>query len=179
VLHCALFCLAVAAALIAGPPPEPPPFYAIQNARVEVGDGTVLERATVVIEEGTITAVAADAATPAHAWVIAGEGLTVYPGLIDAMGKLPRPRRPPGGPGAGAAGPAGQKVSVEIETASIDTGHAERDIGRKGAAHPGDDPAGFDNVQRAVTVHLSTLLQAAIIKTLMSANHTVCIAVCQ
>lgn len=26
-----------------------------------------------------------------------------------------------------AAGPAGQKVSVEIETASIDTGHAERD----------------------------------------------------
>ncbi len=117
VLHCALFCLAVAAALIAGPPPEPPPFYAIQNARVEVGDGTVLERATVVIEEGTITAVAADAATPAHAWVIAGEGLTVYPGLIDAMGKLPRPRRPPGGPGAGAAGPAGQRRRPEPDRA--------------------------------------------------------------
>ncbi len=95
--------------LLAGPPPAPPPFYAIEGVRVEVGDGTVLERATVVIENGTITAVAEDAAIPPHAWVIDGEGLTVYPGLIDAMGSLPRPRRPPGGPGAGAAGPGGQR----------------------------------------------------------------------
>ena len=95
--------------LLAGPPPEPPPFYAIDGVRVEVGDGTVLERATVVIENGTITAVAEDAAIPAHAWVIDGDGLTVYPGLIDAMGRLPQPRRPPGGPGAGAPGPGGQR----------------------------------------------------------------------
>ena len=95
--------------LLAGPPPEPPPFYAIEGVRVEVGDGTVLERATVVIENGTISAVAEDAAIPAHAWVIDGEGLTVYPGLIDAMGRLPQPRRPPGGPGAGAPGPGGQR----------------------------------------------------------------------
>ena len=97
----------VAAPLLAGPPPEPPPFYAIEGVRVEVGDGTVLERATVVIENGTITAVAEDAAIPAHAWVIDGEGLTVYPGLIDAMGSLPQRRRPPGGPGAAA--PGGQR----------------------------------------------------------------------
>ena len=109
VLHCVIFCLAVAAALKAGPPPEPPPFYAVEGVRVEVGDGTVLERATVVIENGTITAVAEDAAIPAHAWVIDGEGLTVYPGLIDAMGRLPQPRRPPGGPGAGAQSPGGQR----------------------------------------------------------------------
>ncbi len=95
--------------LLAGPPPEPPPFYAIEGVRVEVGDGTVLERATVVIENGTITAVAEDAAIPPHAWVIDGEGLTVYPGLIDAMGRLPQPRRPPGGAGAGAPGPGGQR----------------------------------------------------------------------
>ncbi len=95
--------------LLAGPPPEPPPFYAIENVRVEVGDGTVLERATVVIENGTITAVAEDVAIPAHAWVIDGEGLSVYPGLIDAMGRLPQPRRPAGGPGAGAPGPGGQR----------------------------------------------------------------------
>ncbi|MYA09224.1 MAG: amidohydrolase family protein [Holophagales bacterium] len=96
-----------AAPLLAGPPPEPPPFYAIEGVRVEVGDGTVLERATVVIENGTIAAVAEDAAIPAHAWVIDGEGLTVYPGLIDAMGSLPQPRRPPGVPGAAA--PGGQR----------------------------------------------------------------------
>ncbi|MDE2850239.1 MAG: amidohydrolase family protein [Acidobacteriota bacterium] len=94
----------VALPLVAGPPPEPPPFYAIEGVRVEVGDGTVLERATVVIENGTITVVAEDAAIPAHAWVIDGEGLTVYPGLIDAMGSLPQSRRPPGGPGAATPG---------------------------------------------------------------------------
>ncbi len=108
-LRLVLALLPAAAPLLAGPPPEPPPFYAIEGVRVEVGDGTVLERATVVIENGTITAVAEDAVIPAHAWVIDGEGLTVYPGLIDAMGSLPQPRRPPGAPGAGAPGPGGPR----------------------------------------------------------------------
>ncbi|MXX74279.1 MAG: amidohydrolase family protein [Holophagales bacterium] len=109
--------LFVTVPLIAGPPPEPPPFYAIEGVRVEVGDGTVLERATVVIENGTITAVAEDAAIPAHAWVIDGEGLTVFPGLIDAMGSLPQPRRPPGGPGGGAPAPGGQRRRPDTDRA--------------------------------------------------------------
>ncbi len=108
-LRLVLASLPAAAPLLAGPPPEPPPFYAIEGVRVEVGDGTVLERATVVIENGTITAVAEDAAIPAHAWVIDGEGFTLYPGLIDAMGSLPQPRRSPGGPGAGGPGPGGPR----------------------------------------------------------------------
>ncbi len=100
--------LAAGSASVAGPPPEPPPFHAIENVRVEVGDGTVIERATVVIENGTITAVGEDAAVPAHAWVVDGEGLTVFPGLIDALGTLPAPRRP-GGPGAGEPGRSGPR----------------------------------------------------------------------
>ena len=116
-LRLAAFGLLAAMPVVSGPPPEPPPFYAIENVRVEVGDGTVLERATVVMENGTITAVAEDAAIPAHAWVIDGEGLSVYPGLIDAMGSLPQPRRPPGGPGAGAAGPSGQRRRSEPDRA--------------------------------------------------------------
>ncbi len=104
-----LVLLLAAMPLFAGPPPEPPPFYAIQGARVEVGNGTVVEQATVVIENGTITAVAEDAAIPPHAWVVDGEGLTVYPGLIDAMGRLLQPRRPSGGPGAGGLGPGGPR----------------------------------------------------------------------
>ncbi len=98
-----------AAPLVSGPPPAPPPFYAIQGVRVEVGDGTVLEGATVVIENGTITAVGLDAAIPAHARVIDGEGLTVFPGLIDAMGSLPQQRRPGGGPAAGGPAPGGPR----------------------------------------------------------------------
>ncbi len=98
-----------AAPLVAGPPPEPPPFYAIQGVRVEVGDGTVLDRATVVIENGTITAVAADAPVPPHARIIDGEGLTVFPGLIDAMGSLPQQQRPGGGPGAAGPAPGGPR----------------------------------------------------------------------
>ncbi len=116
-LRLVLASLPAAAPLLAGPPPEPPPFYAIEGVRVEVGDGTVLERATVVIENGTITAVAEDAAIPAHAWVIDGEGLTVYPGLIDAMGSLPQPRRSPGGPGAGGPGPGGQRRRPDSDRA--------------------------------------------------------------
>ena len=100
--------LAAGSASLAGPPPEPPPFHAIENVRVEVGDGTVIEQATVVIENGTITAVGEDAAVPAHAWVVDGEGLTVFPGLIDALGTLPAPRRP-GGPGAGEPGQRGPR----------------------------------------------------------------------
>ena len=113
-LRLAIAGVLVALPLVAGPPPEPPPFYAIEGVRVEVGDGTVLERATVVIENGTITAVAEDAAIPAHAWVIDGEGLTVYPGLIDAMGSLPQSRRSPGGPGAT---PGGQRRRPDPERA--------------------------------------------------------------
>ena len=101
--------LAAGSASLAGPPPEPPPFYAIENVRVEVGDGTVIERATVVIENGTITAVAENAAVPAHAWVVDGEGLTVFPGLIDALGTLPAPRRSGAGPGAGGPGQGGPR----------------------------------------------------------------------
>ncbi len=118
----------VALPLLAGPPPEPPPFYAIEGVRVEVGDGTVLERATVVIENGTITAVAEDAAIPAHAWVIDGEGLTVYPGLIDAMGSLPQPRRPPGGPGAGAPTPGGQRRRPDPDRAALPRGPEDRPL---------------------------------------------------
>ena len=105
-LPVAMFVVAgVVGPLFAGPPPAPPPFYAIRDARVEVGDGTVLERATVVIENGTITSVAADAAIPGHARVIDGEGLIVFPGLIDALGSLPRARqRGPAGPAAAGAG---------------------------------------------------------------------------
>ena len=80
--------------------------YAITNARIVTVSGPVIERGTVVIRDGLIVAVGANAAVPADARVIDGSGLTVYPGLIDANTSLgiPEPSptpTPAAGPGAG------------------------------------------------------------------------------
>jgi imidazolonepropionase-like amidohydrolase len=74
-----------------------PTAYAITNARVVTaatqGLGTI-ERGTIVIRNGVIQAVGPSVAVPADARVIDGNGLTVYPGLIDAHSNLgiPAPR---------------------------------------------------------------------------------------
>ena len=80
------FCLTAAPA--SSQRPEPPPFYAVRDARVVVGNGDVLERATVLITDGLIESVGPDLEIPPDAWVIDGDGLTLYPGLIDAMTDL-------------------------------------------------------------------------------------------
>lgn len=79
--------------------------YAITNARIVTVSGPIIERGTVVVRDGLITAVGANAATPPDARVIDGAGLTVYPGLIDANTNLalpaPSPTPSPGGGGGG------------------------------------------------------------------------------
>lgn len=69
---------------------------AIVGARIEVGDGRIIESGNVVIRGDRIVAVGADAAVPAGATVVDGKGLTVYPGFIDAYStrglKLPDPK---------------------------------------------------------------------------------------
>lgn len=57
---------------------------AIVGARIEVGDGRVIESGNVVIRGDRIAAVGPDAAVPQGATVVDGKGLTVYPGFIDA-----------------------------------------------------------------------------------------------
>ena len=69
-------------------PPSPPSFYAIQNVQVVTGTGAVIEGGTVVLADGLIEAVGTDVSVPADAWVIDGEGLMLFPGLIDAMTPL-------------------------------------------------------------------------------------------
>ncbi len=62
--------------------------YAIRNARIVPVSGPDIERGTVVIKDGKITAVGAAGSVPAGAQDINGQGLTVYPGLIDAATSL-------------------------------------------------------------------------------------------
>jgi imidazolonepropionase-like amidohydrolase len=55
---------------------------AITHATVHVGNGTVINDATVVFEKGKITAVGAGISAPANATVVDATGKQVYPGLI-------------------------------------------------------------------------------------------------
>jgi hypothetical protein len=89
-----------------------PQYFAIRGAKVVPVSGPVMEDATVVVARGVILAVGGKGVPiPADAWVIEGKGLTVYPGLFDALtdvGITPAPSAPAeGGPrGGGGAQPA-------------------------------------------------------------------------
>jgi imidazolonepropionase-like amidohydrolase len=64
---------------------EGPAAFAIRDARIVTVSGPEIERGTVLVRDGLIEAVGANLTIPADAWVIEGKGLTVYPGLIDAL----------------------------------------------------------------------------------------------
>ncbi|MEX2284595.1 MAG: amidohydrolase family protein [Gemmatimonadota bacterium] len=61
---------------------------AITNARVHPVSGPVIERGTVVMQNGRITAVGANVAVPAGAQTIDAQGKTVTPGLFDSSTAL-------------------------------------------------------------------------------------------
>ncbi|MFZ0639446.1 MAG: amidohydrolase family protein [Candidatus Acidiferrales bacterium] len=91
-----------------------PRIFAIKGARIVPVSGPAIEKGTVVMANGIITAVGTDVTIPPEAAVIDGTGLTVYPGLIDAGNTvgLPSPESAgaPAGRGRGprAAAPARQ-----------------------------------------------------------------------
>src|SRR5579884_814016 len=59
--------------------------YALRDARVVTVSGPVIEHGTVVLRDGLILDAGENIPVPAGAWVIDCKGLTVYPGLIDAL----------------------------------------------------------------------------------------------
>jgi hypothetical protein len=75
----------------AQPPAQPQPrgiqpkVFAITGARVIPEPGKSIEKATVVIRNGLVEAVGPDAAAPVDAIKIDGDGMTVYPGFVDAV----------------------------------------------------------------------------------------------
>ena len=85
---------------------EEPPYFAIRDARIVTVSGPVIEKGTVVIAKGLIVAVGADATIPPEAWVIDGKGLTVYPGLIDALTDLGLTAGAPAAPAVPGAAPS-------------------------------------------------------------------------
>ncbi|HEV1287814.1 MAG TPA: amidohydrolase family protein [Bryobacteraceae bacterium] len=69
---------------------------AIRNAKIVTVSGAVMNKGTVVVRNGLIQDVGENLQIPADAVVIDGEGMTVYPGLVDALSTW-------GMPGAAAA----------------------------------------------------------------------------
>ena len=57
---------------------------AIRNARIVTVSGPDIENGTIVIRDGKIEAVGANVTVPTGAQTIDGNGLSVYPGMIDA-----------------------------------------------------------------------------------------------
>ena len=80
--------------------------WAITGGMVHVGDGTVLDQATVLIRDGLIVSVEAGSDAPAGTGRLDAAGKHVYPGFITALGDLglgaPSPQ------GRQAAGPGGR-----------------------------------------------------------------------
>ncbi len=85
-LIAAAFIPVVAEAQLGSPNPLPGPqgTFAITNARIVTVSGAAIERGTLVISGGKITAIGASATVPQGAQVIDGTGLSVYPGMMDA-----------------------------------------------------------------------------------------------
>ena len=104
----AVMLLAAASAMTqsAGPEATPPSLLAIRDARIVVAPGRVLERGTIVLGEGMISAVGENVEIPPGTWVIEGAGRTVYPGLVNALSTigLPEPLTLPRGRGGRGGG---------------------------------------------------------------------------
>src|SRR5437868_4061446 len=86
-----------------------PTAVAIRNARVVPVSGPTIPRGTVVFRNGLIEAVGTDVPVPTDAWVVEGEGLTVYPGLIDALSTIGIPEAAPATTATGGRGGGGQQ----------------------------------------------------------------------
>lgn len=82
-----------------------PSVYAITNARIVAAPGQTIDRGTIVIRNGIITAVGPNAAVPADARTVDATGMTVYPGFIDAFSNLGYEAPSQGGRGAAPGGP--------------------------------------------------------------------------
>ncbi len=70
---------------------EAPSTVAIRNARIVTVSGPVIAKGTVIVRHGLIEAVGENVPVPADAWVVDGEGMTVYPGLIDSLSTVGMP----------------------------------------------------------------------------------------
>src|SRR6266536_2819738 len=91
------------------------PAVAIHNAKIVTVSGSVINKGTVVVRNGLIEAVGENVAVPSDAMLVEGEGLTVYPGLIDALSTWGQPGAAPAA--TAATGRGGRGTTTATPTA--------------------------------------------------------------
>jgi imidazolonepropionase-like amidohydrolase len=112
------------------------PVYAIQGAKI-VSAGTTIEKGNLIMRNGLIEAVGANAAIPADAVVVDAANMTVYPGLIDmtntsvveprpASAAAAAPEASAEGPGQGGGRGRGGAAAAVLTWADAD--RAKRDL---------------------------------------------------
>lgn len=101
-----------------------PRTHAFVGARIVVAPGRVIERGTLVVHDGVVTAVGADIAVPAGARVWRAEGATLYPGFIESHSTafLPEAWKPAAPGGGGPGGFAAAQAAAAQAAASAPGG---------------------------------------------------------
>jgi hypothetical protein len=97
---------------------QAPSAVAIRNAKIVTVSGPVIVKGTVVVRNGLIEAVGENVQVPADAWVVDGEGMTVYPGLIDALSTVGMPGAAPAAAAAGGRGGGGRNAAQATPAAA-------------------------------------------------------------
>src|SRR5580700_11422399 len=95
-----------------------PSAVAIRNAKIVTVSGPVIAKGTVVVRNGLIEAVGENVQVPADAWVVDGEGMTVYPGLIDALSTVGMPGAAAATAAAGGRGGGGGRNATQATPAA-------------------------------------------------------------
>ena len=98
---------------------QAPGTYALRDARIVRVSGPVIEHGTVLVRDGLIEAVGDNVTLPADAWVIDCKGLTVYPGLIDALSNWGMTNTPAAAAGGNAGGRGGGRAAAAVATPTI------------------------------------------------------------
>ena len=158
----AAIALAIAAASLAAQPATQrsiPQTYAITNARIVPVSSPVIEKGTIVIRDGLISAVGANVSAPGDARIVDGSGLTVYPGLIDSYTALGLGESTGGGAagGRGGRGAAAPGAAAAPRAAAMSNNPPGLQPENSAVELLKDDPDGFAGPQ---SVGITTALTA-------------------